>query len=139
MIIGAVHENINEQLGVNYHRPTRQHFKIFDGRWWRAELPETLAVKIPFIEQGFALMDAKFASWYFKRILKRQYLGTAKHFLWWETSYALHLSDFGPDLMWCGAAKEWLARQKFSRRDPCILTTVSSIMHMDSRTHIASC
>ena len=127
-VVGAVHENVEEQLGMNWKKPTRQHFKIFDGRWWSEYLVGVTANEIPFIEQGFALMDARFAFWFFSQILRNKYLVRRK----W-LSVEANPSDFGPDLLWCGAAREWLLDRKLYRHKPCVLTAFSSILHTDSQ------
>lgn len=128
VIVGSVHESSSEQLAVNAGKLSRQHFKIFDGRWWRNYMPETKAIKVPFIEQGFAMMDARFAVWYFGQVLQKKYIGRTT---FWK--YELHRSDFGPDMMWCGAANEWLNGKRGTQLLPCVLTTASSIKHTDTR------
>lgn len=127
-VVGSVHENVEEQLGMNWNKPTRQHFKIFDGRWWSEHLAGVTAIEVPFIEQGFALMDARFAFWFFSQILQKKYLVRRK----WLSTEA-NPSDFGPDLLWCGAAREWLLDKNLYRHKPCVLTAFSSILHTDSR------
>jgi len=134
VVLGSVNENVEEQLSFN-HGVHRQYYRIFDGAWWRENIPDIVvdAVEIPFIEQGFAMMDAKFASWFFRQILKKKYLGKVGS----NYEYKEFKSDFGPDLMWCGAANEWLSGQFGAahtyRKIPCALILKTSIKHVDTR------
>jgi len=61
---------------------------------WSAELFARITpTEVPILEMYFVLLDAKFANFFFSTIL------TSRFF---EQS-----SDWGPDLLWCQAAKEW--------------------------------
>jgi hypothetical protein len=66
------------------------------------------------IEQYFALFQADFGQWFFSQIL--------------TDGFVSQLSAHGPDLMWCGAAREYKPDQT-----PCRLVPVS-LLHDDTRT-----
>ena len=75
----------------------RQHYKIFEGAGG-GNLPDVAAVETPFLEQGFVVMRASFADWFFSKILEENSSGHG------VCSGTLNRSDFGPDLLGCAAA-----------------------------------
>jgi hypothetical protein len=66
------------------------------------------------IEQYFALFQADFGQWFFSQIL--------------TDGFVSQRSAWGPDLMWCGAAREYKPDHT-----PCRLVPVS-LLHDDTRT-----
>ena len=128
VIAGTIHQSVDEELSKNNGVPKRQWFKIFEGSWWSENLPEVLAVRLPFVEQSFAMMDAQFAEWYFKQIL------TDVHMFYLDKSTLIpRQSDFGPDVLWCGAAAEWLrTKRRRSLEHPCVVVTLP-MKHGDDR------
>lgn len=129
VIGGTVHQNVNELLSKNYDKASRQWFKIFNGVWWQNNAPDVLRFETKFVEQAFVLMDARFAQWFYTRIL------TEKHLFYIDKAGIKRQreSDFGPDLLWCGAAAEWLQTQLavwWSK--PCAVSTFP-IHHTDDR------
>lgn len=129
VVAGTVHQNAREMLSRNSGKPTRQWFKVFNGNWWQENLPHVISLDTDFVEQAFVLMDAEFAGWFFPKIL------TTRH-LYYRTNdgkLVARQSDFGPDLLWCGAAADWLAEhyQSFGQK-PCGISTLS-ISHTDTR------
>ena len=128
-IAGSVHGNIKESLSANIGKGTRQWFKIFDSTWWQTHDPKTLFVDIVFVEQGFVYFDGAFASWFFSKIL------TDRHLMYHLPSGELlpRESDFGPDLLWCGAAQDWLAQKQLTDRTRGCGVTTYPIQHLDTR------
>ena len=128
-IAGAVHGNIEESLSENTERETRQWFKIFDSKWWQTHDPKALFVDMVFVEQGFVYFDGKFAGWFFSKIL------TDRHVMYHSPSGELlpRESDFGPDLLWCGAAQDWLSRTYLTDRTRACGVTTYPIQHKDTR------
>ena len=129
VIGGTVHQNVDEMLSKNYDKASRQWFKIFNGAWWQNHAPDVLMFETKFVEQAFVLMDARFAQWFFTRILSE------KHLFFTDKAgiKRQRQSDFGPDLLWCGAAEEWLQTQHsvwWSK--PCAVSTFP-IYHTDDR------
>lgn len=130
VITGTVHKTIDEILECRKDEPTRQWYKIFDERWWKENFPEALAVQVPFVEQGFALFDGQFAAWFFKIILTKDRLE------YFSDGWHARESDWGPDQVWCGAAREWIVKNYSATMKqlniPCKLT-VLPILHIDDR------
>ena len=129
IIAGTVHQNTNDMLHQNQGKTTRQWFKIFDGFWWQRNAPGVVLVETTFVEQAFALIDARFAKWFFEQILTNELLlYTGK-----DEKQHPRESDFGPDLLWCGAAAQWLHQMHSVRwSEPCGLFTFP-IHHTDDR------
>ena len=102
VIGGTVHQNVDEMLSKNYDKASRQWFKIFNGAWWQNHAPDVLMFETKFVEQAFVLMDARFAQWFFTRILSE------KHLFFTDKAgiKRQRQSDFGPDLLWCEAQQK---------------------------------
>lgn len=96
----------------------RAWFQVNDAQWWRhyetqkwrSIQPDTR----PFVEMYFVLFQAEFASWFFNTIFARREWIDAR-------------SDWGPDFMWCGAAKTWS-----NQSEPCAIIPITSY-HVDTR------
>ena len=71
------------------------------------------ARKIPtmFLEMSFVLMRVDFAAWFFGQILTEEFLGQDV--------------DWGPDLMWCGAAHAFNAMHGPKSSSPCSIVSVN--------------
>jgi len=81
---------------------------------WSADLfAHVVPTEVPILEMYFVLLDAKFANFFFDLILTPEFVDQS--------------SDWGPDLLWCQAAKEW-----DNSRPCCYLVPVVS-SHEDSR------
>jgi hypothetical protein len=80
---------------------TRQYFQYNNAAYWKRSRAEAYlqlqAQPVNFVEQYFALLDTKFASYFFGRILAKKYEAA---------------TSWGPDAMWCGAAHEWFQMQE---------------------------
>ena len=82
-----------------------------------------------FIEQYFLTLSGPFAFWFFSQVLSDGY-----------TSGVLNgklvpiVSSWGPDLMWCGAAKDWLEMSTgiWEGGEPCMLSMMN-MEHKDTR------
>lgn len=129
VVTGSARESKREGLISNLHPGVRQWFRVFDGSWWKQPLNSDVNFTYTdFLEQYFAVLDGRFAQWYFSRVLTDtvMYLETG------EPSE----SDFGPDVMWCGAAQEWLDSSfsitKYRYEHPCALVPLV-IFHADTR------
>jgi len=104
------------------HIDERQWFKFQDGNLWKSErrtdFENILSKETHILEQFFVIMDGVFAQWFFKQILT-------------DTTLLRHgkpvRSNWGPDLIWCGAAKHW-----DSNRNSCAIIPVVS-QHDDTR------
>ena len=129
-IVSFIHQNIYNMLDINRDKPLRQWFKIFDGMWWERNSPLSLLMESNFVEQGFAMLDAQFAEWYFEQIFTERHLMYTDHI---DMEQRPRESDFGPDLLWCGAAAEWLKEHNIlSRTKPCAFSTFP-VYHMDTK------
>ena len=128
-VAGTVHGNIHESLERMKCEETRQWFKMFDITWWERNLPQTSHVEVDFIEQAFAFLDGNFASWFFRKILTHEHL----YFIDDDGHHIPRESDYGPDLLWCGAAVEWLRERDRDRLKPCVLSVSHAILHQDDR------
>ena len=124
---GSVHQNVNEMLEKSDLATYRQWFKVFDGVWWQQNAPDVLRFDSTFVEQSFVLLDAGFAEWFFRRVLSHQHL----MYSYRGREYPRE-SDFGPDLLWCGAAADWLQLRGTWWKKPCAVTTLP-VNHEDDR------
>ena len=99
----------------------RQWFKFTDGARWKnmEEFRSFQSKEIPLLEQYFVMMDGAFAAWFFPQILTTALLK--------DLSGQPTQSDWGPDILWCGAAREWAPR-----RTACLLVPVIS-RHDDTK------
>tara|TARA_B110000008_G_scaffold38417_1_gene35156 strand:- start:5579 stop:6904 length:1326 start_codon:yes stop_codon:yes gene_type:complete len=101
----------------------RQWFKFQDGALWKSKYTnmfksvETRASD--FLEQFFVMMDGDFASWFFNIVLDKKYLT--------DLDGIPTVSNWGPDVIWCGAAASWT-----SEKIPCVVVPVVS-KHDDTR------
>jgi GR25 family glycosyltransferase involved in LPS biosynthesis len=119
VIAGAIRESVKESMLRNLAQPRRQWFQINEAVTWKKEqgvnstYKTAQGVNVQFVEQYFALLDSSFATWYFPQVLL--------------DSIVNQPSDWGPDLMWCGAATSW-----DPSRPPCVLVPLVTL-HQDSR------
>jgi hypothetical protein len=101
VIAGALRQAVEEGLirrKFDDNAAKRQFFQYNDAENWKKTSAEGYLKVQPepvnFIEQYFILADGKFAAWYFDKILRPEYTQTS--------------GCWGPDIMWCGAAHDWL-------------------------------
>ena len=99
----------------------RQWFTFTDGaRWKKTNKIKTMqAKKVPVLEQYFVMMNGAFAAWFFPQILTDELLT--------NLNGQPTESDWGPDTIWCGAAREWSPRET-----SCLLVPVIS-RHDDTK------
>jgi hypothetical protein len=119
VVAGALRENVVESLAHNAGKRPRQCYQIHEAPFWKEGLGPTfwkgvIPLDVPIIEQFFALFQADFGQWYFSQILTNDFVSQQ--------------SDWGPDLMWCGAARQYKPDQT-----PCRLVPVS-LLHVDTKT-----
>ena len=100
----------------------RQWFHFQDGKLWkdtyRTGFENVLPKEVPLLEQFFVVLDGAFAQWFFKQILTDNTL--FRHQKPVE-------SNWGPDVLWCKAAKQWNPN-----RTSCVIIPVVS-QHDDTR------
>ena len=125
VVTGIARQNIDESLLINSNTPNRQWFQIFDGSWWKT--PWNVGVKSissDFVEMFFTMFNGRFASSFFTNILADQFLI--------DPATGVYMtSTWGPDLLWCGAAKDWLGQRSLPG-NPCLLVPLD-IEHQDNR------
>jgi GR25 family glycosyltransferase involved in LPS biosynthesis len=123
VVSGPLCESTEESLFRLRNKPKRQFYQFHNGHWWKNDknfvpmYTKAAPMKVPFIEQFMVLLQADFAQWFFSRTLLPKFLDS-------ET-------DFGPDLMWCGAANEFRPKQSSCHLVPVVTA------HEDSRTMTA--
>lgn len=104
------------------HPDKRQWAKVTDAYVfkdnWSRRFGDVQTLAVGYLEQYFVAMDGAFAEWYFSKILTDNML--------YEEGTAV-ASSWGPDILWCAAAKEWAPH-----RTPCIFVPVVS-KHDDTR------
>ena len=102
VVSGVLREAIEESLLRSNLLPKRQWFRFHDAEAWKESwqpkwanrLAETAQpAETPFVESYFALIEGDFAEWFFQRAMTPFFQGQP--------------SDWGPDMMWCAAAKEY--------------------------------
>lgn len=117
VIRSAIRESIRDSVST-HKGPKRAWFQVNDAAWWRTyEFKKWSTLKYenrPFLEMYFVLFQGAFASWFFSTIFS-------------ETKFIDEFSDWGPDLMWCGAAADWSAEIP-----PCVIVPVTTF-HADER------
>ncbi|CAM9344568.1 unnamed protein product, partial [Ectocarpus fasciculatus] len=129
VITGSVRESKTEGLIRNIHPGVRQWFRVFDGSWWKQPGNQGINYKYTdFIEQYFALLDGRFSEWYFNQALADDVL--------YSSNGEPTESDYGPDVMWCGAAVQWLNESADTTSEkyihPCVLVPLV-ISHSDTK------
>jgi len=99
----------------------RQWVKFTDAARWKdtVEFRTLQSEKMSFLEQYFVMMDGAFAAWFFSQILTEALLT--------DLNGQSTQSNWGPDILWCGAAREWAPR-----RTACLLVPVIS-KHDDTK------
>lgn len=135
VVAGPLRQNAQEALLWRHAHEKRQYFQFHAAEAWTEDwntqwssklFANVVPTEVPLLEMYFVLMDAKFAHYFFDLVL--------------TPSFVNQTSAWGPDLLWCPAAKEWaekLARQKdgISREKPrpsCYLVPVVS-SHEDTQ------
>lgn len=120
VIIGPLRQRLDGKVD------TRQSYKFQDGHLWKSDIKaETklyfenmMPKEVAMLEQFFVILDGAFAKWFFQQIL---------------TDAALLRdgkpvqSDWGPDMLWCQAAKQWNPNRR-----SCVIVPVVS-KHDDTR------
>ena len=95
----AVDESLLRNCIGQEIRPQRQWYRFHQGLNWKLEwgdkdiFRDYTPIQVPFLEQYFVLMDGSFARWFLKQVL--------------TPDFTEQLSSWGPDKMWCSAAKEY--------------------------------
>ena len=120
-IAGPLRATTGENMVASLGKTKSQWFQFHESKQWVASKTEwgpkhfasIQPIDVPFLEMYFVLLDPKFASDFFKRILTDDTVGQA--------------SNWGVDAIWCQAAAEWEAG-----RPGCRLVPVVSV-HEDSR------
>ena len=99
----------------------RQWFMFTDGARWKdtADFRTFQSKEMPVLEQYFVMMDGAFAAWFFPQILTHELLT--------NLNGQPTESDWGPDTLWCAAAREWSPR-----KTSCVLVPVIS-RHDDTK------
>jgi len=122
VIKGSLRQRLFNEVDV------RQWFKFQDGHLWKSNHKDKFNSKLYFenviskevtmLEQFFVIFDGTFAQWFFQQILTDDTLlrdGKPVQ------------SDWGPDIIWCRAAKVWDPTRK-----SCVIVPVVS-QHDDTR------
>jgi len=126
---GALRKSVKDGLLTNAELKPRHWFAMFSAGDW-IQFMDAEVLELPFIEMYFAVLDAKFAHWFFLQILSDKYFHRLKSWRHLYSTEALE-SDFGPDIMWCGAAADWTKLTLSSKR-PCLLALLT-LEHTDDR------
>jgi len=118
VVSGVLRQSVEEALARNLGKPKHESYEFNEGQMWKYfGVPEYTSLSpIPtmFIEHGFALLEAKFAEWFFTQMVDTQFLSQR--------------SDGGVDRMWCGAAKTFSPNSP-----PCTLVPVV-VLHDNVQT-----
>lgn len=118
-LAGPLRQNVDDAMLYRRKLKLRQWFQFHSANAWRngrcsANLFASVTpTEVPVLEMYFVVFDAKFAHNFFQAVLTPEYLSQT--------------SAWGPDFMWCSAAKEW-----DPTRPGCLLVPVSST-HEDTR------
>jgi GR25 family glycosyltransferase involved in LPS biosynthesis len=122
IVSGPLRQSMEEALLYRHAYPKRQWFQFHAAEAWTEDwntkwssrlFAEVVPTEVPLLEMYFVLFDSKFANYFFDMIL--------------TPDFVHQTSAWGPDLVWCSAAKEW-----DPNRPSCHLVPVSS-SHEDTR------
>lgn len=122
VMAGPLRQSADEALLYRHAYPKRQWFQFHAAEAWTEDwntqwssrlYAEIVPTEVPMLEMYFVLMDGKFANWFFDLIL--------------TPSFVNQTSAWGPDLLWCPAAREWSPD-----RPSCHLVPLASA-HEDTR------
>jgi hypothetical protein len=122
LVSGPLRQVVEDSLrrNVNADKSKRQFFQVFDGHAWKMDksliplFATAGPIQVPYIEQYFTLLQGDFAQWFFQKILTQEFLS--------------QITDWGPDFMWCAAAREFNSHQT-----SCHLVPVVSL-HEDTKS-----
>lgn len=90
------------------------HYESSSSPFWSSHMYNNVVpIEVPLLEMYFVLFDAKFANFFFGRLLTEEFVNQP--------------SSWGPDFLWCAAAKSW-----DSSRPGCSLVPLVS-QHEDTR------
>ena len=122
VIIGPLRQRLDGEVD------DRQWFKFQDGHLWKSDneaefdtklyFQNIMPKEVPVLEQFFVVFDGAFAQWFFQQILTDATLFRGGKPV---------QSNWGPDILWCQAAKEWNPTRK-----SCVIVPVVS-QHDDTR------
>jgi GR25 family glycosyltransferase involved in LPS biosynthesis len=131
VVTGTAREGRHAKLIKNFYLIVRTPFRMFDGSWWKHRANQAIDyVYVDFIEQYFTLLNGQFAQWFFTPFLSSD--------LWLTEQGVPTISDWGPDLGWCGAASQWIKEYNKKNislshlREPCVLVSLV-ITHSDTK------
>eukprot|EP00581_Thalassiosira_minuscula_P007577 CAMPEP_0183703776 /NCGR_PEP_ID=MMETSP0737-20130205/1388_1 /TAXON_ID=385413 /ORGANISM="Thalassiosira miniscula, Strain CCMP1093" /LENGTH=636 /DNA_ID=CAMNT_0025930573 /DNA_START=1961 /DNA_END=3871 /DNA_ORIENTATION=+ len=102
VVSGPLRQDANEAMTYNLvnrqHKADQKFYLHQAHNWlsinWGANLfAYIVPTQVPILEMYFTLLDAKFAEVFFSTILKSNFVNQT--------------SSWGPDLLWCQAAKDW--------------------------------
>jgi hypothetical protein len=122
VVSGPLRQNTEEALLWRHSYEKRQYFQFHAAEAWTEDwntkwssrlFAEVVPTDVPLLEMYFVLFDAKFAHYFFDLILTPEFISQT--------------SAWGPDLLWCPAAKEW-----DSSRPSCHLVPIVS-SHEDTQ------
>ena len=80
---------------------------------WSDSFKNTTKIPTMFLEMFFVLLRADFASWFFAQVFMGEFLDQS--------------ADWGPDLMWCGAAHTFNHIQGNVSSSPCSLISINAL------------
>jgi GR25 family glycosyltransferase involved in LPS biosynthesis len=104
-----------------------QHYKLHDAQGWKRKgfapwstplFVNATAIEVPFLEMYFNVFDGNYAEWFFSQIL--------------TNNFTQQDSCWGPDFLWCPAAKEYAEATGQGHRMGCVLVPFVSV-HEDTR------
>jgi len=128
VISGALRRGLQDNILAAANNPVRQWFAAFSGGDWLYHIdPQIRELEVTFMEMYFSLLDGQFAHWFFSQILAEEFLHENKN-----THLQRMESDYGPDVLWCGAARDWIELTQSSKR-PCFLS-LFMLLHLDERS-----
>lgn len=107
------HSNFLEKTLSNFQNAAV--FNRFDDRSFMMNS----AIQTMAIEQGFALLSTNFSIWYFSQVLTDEFLG--------------QVTDWGPDMMWCGAAHSYHMSQMGNYSSSVCSLIPLNILHANTK------
>ena len=139
LVTSTLRESVEEGIKDSITEPKRLWYQIFNSPVWKDKKDKNFLnncmIETDFIEQYFVTLDGPFASWFLKKILADEFMVGSLN----GDNNVEIVSSWGPDLMWCGAAEEYIKLQQqrhptehAQQRKGCMVSMMN-MEHLDTR------
>ena len=132
IVSGPLRQNVEEALLTHHPKPKRQFFQFHTAEAWTEDwqtawsstyYTQITPIEVPMLEMYFVMMDGYFAEWFYDKILTDDFVNQT--------------SAWGPDLMWCPAARQWNELQSWSNQSNVRTTTTTTTRRSAKRPQLS--